>query len=135
MGGTKALDHSGGNLHLEIPSRMQVLEKRILAFPWNNFKFNRSFITDIIVNLIGFIPFGFVLIALLIRLGGIFEKHDVLIVVALCFLVSFALEIFQAGMPSRSSHMLDLFSNTLGGLTGAIIYRFFNRRAYGKVKG
>jgi hypothetical protein len=135
MGGTRALDHSGGNLHLEIPSRMQVLEKRILALPWNNFKFNRSFITDIIVNLIGFIPFGFVLIALLIRLGGIFEKHDVLIVVALCFLVSFALEIFQAWMPSRSSHMLDLFSNTLGSLTGAIIYRFFNRRAYGKVKG
>jgi glycopeptide antibiotics resistance protein len=134
-GGTRALDHAGSGHHLEIPSRIQIFERNILALPWKEFRFKRSFFLDIIINLVGFIPFGFVLIALLIRLGGIFEKHDVFITVALCFMVSLSIEILQSWIPSRSSHMLDLLLNTLGGLTGAIIYRFFYRWAYGKVKG
>ncbi len=125
--GTRALNHAGGNLHLEIPSRMQVLEKRILAPPWKDFKFNRSFITDIIINLFGFIPFGFILFATLIRLGGAFEKHGVIITVAFCFSVSFAIEILQAWIPSRNSHIQDLLLNTLGAWIGAIGYGFFGR--------
>ena len=130
MEGIRALDHSGGNFHLEIPSRMQLLEKEILVPPWNNYNFNRSFIVDIILNLVGFIPFGFVLFATFIRLGGAFEKHGVLITVAFCFSVSFSIEILQAWIPSRSSSMLDLLLNSLGGWTGAYAYRFF-----GKVQG
>ena len=103
---------------------MQVLEKIILAPPWENFKFNRSFVTDIILNLIGFMPFGFILFATLIRLDGAFEKHGVLISVAFCLLVSIALEVLQAWIPSRKSHLLDLLLNTLGGLSGAIICKF-----------
>jgi len=132
MGGTRALDHSGAKRDLEIPARMQVLEKKILAVPWSNFNFNRSFIIDTLVNLIGFIPFAFILSATLIRVGGAFEKHGVLITVAFCFLVSLALEILQAWMPSRSSSMLDLVLNTLGGWTGAFAYRFFSRPFWAK---
>lgn len=127
MGGTRALDQSGGNRHLEIPSMMQVLEKIMLAPPWKEFKFNRNFVTDTIVNLVGFIPFGFILFAVFIRLGGAFEKHGVLITVAFCFSVSFALEILQAWIPSRSSTMLDLALNTLGAWLGTQTYRFFGK--------
>jgi hypothetical protein len=130
--GTRALDHSGANLNLEIPSRMQVLETRILAPPWNNFNFNRGFIMDAIINLIGFIPFAFILSAILVGAGGALEKRAVLITVAFCFLVSLTLEILQAWMPSRSSSLLDLMLNTIGGWTGAFIYRFFSRPAWGK---
>jgi hypothetical protein len=128
--GTRVLNHAGGNLHLEIPSRMRVLERRILALPWKGFGFNRNFIADIIINLFGFMPFGFILFATLTRLGGAFEKHGVLITVAFCFSASFAIEILQAWIPSRSSSMLDLLLNTLGAWAGAISYRFI-----GKVKG
>ena len=114
---------------------MQVLEKKILAPPWNNYSFNISFIVDTIVNLIGFIPFGFILFATLIRVGGAFEKHGVLMTVAFCFLVSLALEILQAWMPSRSSSMLDLVLNTLGGWMGAFTCRFFSRPIRGKERG
>jgi len=128
--GTAALDHAGGNLHLEIPSRMKVLEKRVLAPPWQGFGFNRSFIADMIINYFGFIPFGFILFATLIRFGGAFEKHGVLMTVAFCFSVSLALEILQAWIPSRDSHMRDLLLNTLGGWSGVMSYRFIQ-----KVKG
>ena len=128
--GTAALDHAGGNLHLEIPSRMRVLEKRVLAPPWKGFGFSRSLIADMVINYFGFIPFGFILFATLIRFGETFEKHGVLITVAFCFSVSLALEIVQAWIPSRSSHMMDLLLNTLGGWSGVISYRFIQ-----KIKG
>ncbi len=135
MGGTRALDHSGGNRNLEIPSKMQVLKKKILARPWHNFNFNRDFIIDTIINLIGFIPFAFILSATLIRVGGAFEKHAVLMTVAFCFFVSLSLEILQAWMPSRSSSMQDLVLNTLGGWMGALTHRFFSRPIRGKERG
>ena len=130
--GLRALDHAGGNHHLEIPLKMQILERDILSLPWSTLKFNRSFIKDIVLNLLGFIPFGFVLSATLIKLGGTFEKNDVLITVVLCFTLSFIIEIVQAWIPSRSSHMLDLILNTLGALIGALVYRFFIVRIYSK---
>ena len=73
-----------------------------------------------------FIPFGFVLSATLIKLGGTFEKNDVLITVVLCFTLSLFIEIVQAWIPSRSSSMLDLILNTLGALIGAIILSFLS---------
>lgn len=130
--GLRALDHAGGNHHLEIPLKMQILEREILSLPWSTLKFNRSFIKDIVLNLLGFIPFGFVLSATLIKLGGTFEKNDVLITVVLCFTLSLIIEIVQAWIPSRTSHMLDLILNTLGALIGTIIYRFFIVRIYSK---
>jgi len=34
--GTQALDQSGNGAHLEIPQKMQVLQKRFLSVPWHN---------------------------------------------------------------------------------------------------
>ena len=130
-GGTRALDHSGGKHHLGIPLWIHIIKKDFLAPPWVNFIFDRSFLLDVIVNSIGFIPFAFVLSATLIRVGAL-EKQAVLITIAFCFMVSLALEILQAWMPSRSSSMLDLGLNTLGACMGAFTYRFFNRTAYEK---
>jgi hypothetical protein len=134
-GGTSVLDHSGGNHHLGIPLWMHIIKKDFLAPPWGNFTFDRSFILDAIVNLIGFIPFAFILSATLIRAGGALEKHAVLITIAFCFVVSFALEIIQAWMPSRDSSMLDLVLNTLGGCIGAFTCRFIHRPAYKRERG
>ena len=125
--GTRVFDHSGGNRHLEIPPLMQALKKEILAPPWNDFNFSGDFIGDTILNLIGFIPFGFILSVTLMRAGGAFGKNAVLITVAFCFLISLSIEILQAWMPSRTSSMRDLILNTLGAWVGAFTYRFFSR--------
>ena len=130
--GLRALDHAGGNHHLEIPSKMQILEREILSPTWSLFKLNRSFIKDFVLNLVGFIPFGFILSATLFKFGGTFEKNNVLITVVLCFTLSLIIEILQAWIPSRSSHMLDLILNTLGAFMGTIIYRFFFVRIHRK---
>lgn len=123
MEGLIALDHSGGGYHLQIPLRMHVFERQILNLPSIEFTAQSSFIRDILINLFGFMPFGFVLFATLIRFGGLLERHPVLFTAATCLFVSLTIEIFQAWIPSRSSHLLDLVFNTLGGWVGALIGR------------
>ncbi len=123
--GVRAIDHAGGKHPIEIPSRMRIFKKKILSPALSEFKFNKSMNEDNIINLLGFIPFGFILAATLIRFGGILEKHYLLIAVSFCFIISLSIEISQAWLPSRSSSILDLIFNTLGALIGAIILRFF----------
>jgi VanZ family protein len=129
MEGTRVLDHAGRNRDLEIPLRMQVLKRESLAPPRYNFTFSIFFIKDTIINFVGFIPFGFILVATLLRYGAAIKKHAFLITVVFCFFVSFSLEILQAWIPSRSSSMLDLVLNTLGGFAGTMLYRFFRRKS------
>jgi len=119
--GKRAFDHGEGKLHLEIPPRMHALEKIILSPPWIGLKLNRNCFIDIILNIIGFIPLGFVLSATLIEINGTSKKRVVLMTVALCFIISLTIEIVQAWVPFRFSSMLDLMSNTSGSLIGALI--------------
>jgi VanZ family protein len=119
--GIRAVDQAGGNHHLEIPLKMHTLKREILTPARSISKFNRSFVKDIVLNLMGFIPLGLVLSITFIKLGGTFKKNNILISVGLCFTLSLAIEIAQAWIPSRSSHMLDLILNTLGGLIGTLI--------------
>jgi len=110
-------------LNFEIPSRMQILDKKVLSLTWDRFNFNSRFIRDIIINLIGFIPLGFFLNATFVKAGGSFERHGVLITVVLCITVSLAIKTLQAWMPSRSSDCLDFVLNTLGALLGVMLVK------------
>lgn len=131
--GVRAVDHAGGKHPLEIPVKMRILKKKILSSEWTGFKFSRSLSEDNILNLFGFIPFGFIFAATLIKFGGPLEKHYFLITILFCFTVSLVIEILQAWLPSRSSSMPDLILNTLGALIGAIILRFLMVSNHGKI--
>ena len=120
--GEKVFDHSGDNHDLEIPKKLTILESKILT--WKGFGFSKNYIQDVIINIAGFIPLGFVFLAILFGIGGTIGKHGVLLTVSLCFTLSLFIEIFQAWVPLRSSSMLDLISNTLGAFIGTKIYRF-----------
>jgi hypothetical protein len=125
--GERAFDQAGGNHHLEIPLKMKILKRQILVAPWYRVKLNKSFIQDIILNIIGFIPFGFFLSAIFLSIGGFVEKHSCLTTILLCLVISLFIEIAQAWMPSRSSQMLDVILNTLGAFLGVMFYRFYLR--------
>ena len=127
-GGEMAFDHGEGEHHLEIPSRMKILKREILVAPWHRIKLNRSFVQDIVINILGFIPFGFFLAATLLSTGGFVGKHSFIITVLLCLVISLIIEIAQAWMPSRSSDTLDVILNTLGASIGAMLYRFSSLR-------
>ncbi len=134
-GGNTALDHSGNNHPLNIPSKMSVLDRKILATEWKRLELNSRSLQDMVVNLIGFIPLGFVLLATFYKAGAYSKKHGFLITIAICFTVSLAIEILQAWIPSRSSDSLDLMLNTLGGFLGAKFSYYIMKGSRHKVKG
>jgi VanZ family protein len=120
--GTRVQDLSGNGVHLMISQKMHVLQKRILSMPtWYNLEFNRSFFTDVLVNLLGFIPLGFVLSAVLGGYKGQLDKDMMVLSVLLCFLLSLGIEITQAWIPSRNSSLHDLVLNTAGGWLGVVM--------------
>lgn len=113
--GASVSNHAGDNHHLKIPSRMPILKKAILSAPLKGFKFDNRGAEDIVLNLAGFIPLGFIFAATFVRAGS---KHSILITVALCFTLSLFIEIIQAWLPSRSSSQMDLICNTTGSVIG-----------------
>jgi hypothetical protein len=117
--GTEAIDSVTGIQKLNIPTRFYIPEKRFLSLPWQDFEANKNFFSDFIINLLGFIPLGFVLCALFIQSGVVFQKNALIFSVVLCFLISLSIEIAQAWIPSRSSQGLDLMLNTIGAWIGA----------------
>jgi VanZ family protein len=126
--GTRAIDHAGGNRHLNMPPTTKVLERRFLLPPRNGIDVDTLISKDVIINLMGFGPLGFVLCATMAKFRGIFRKYDVLIALVVCFGVSLIIEIAQAWIPSRNSDLLDLVFNTIGGLIGAVAYLTISNR-------
>ena len=116
--GTRVPDHAGGDHYLKIPSRMPIFEKEFLSSPWKGFKLDKGGIEDTVLNLVGFIPLGFVFS---LTLGGAFKKKAPYITLFLCILVSLIIETVQAWMPSRSSSQLDLMCNTAGAVIGIFV--------------
>jgi len=125
--GSEAIDHGPGNHHLKIPRHMQILKREILAPPWQGAELSRSFIIDIVLNLVGFIPAAFILNLLFVNISGSIGKYSAVTTILLCFFISLFIEIAQAWMPSRSSQMLDLILNTFGAFFGVMLCRSFLR--------
>ena len=82
-------------------------------------------IQDMVLNLLGFMPLGFLLCATVIRSGKAFERRYWWIAFGLAFIFSLSLEIAQAWIPSRDSSLLDLMLNTLGAAAGGWLFSVF----------
>ena len=120
---SRVLDHSGQNNHVYIPEKMKWLKKKFLHLSNEN-GLSSWMDQDGMLNLVGFIPLGFILSAILTRSQGIIRKHYILIAISIGFLTSLSIEVIQSWIPTRSSDISDLILNTFGAMIGAIIYAF-----------
>lgn len=118
----------GNGLDLIVPDKMTILQRKLLTWP----KFTRlglkSISTDILVNVAGFMPLGFILFAAMVLLDGIGDRTGMFITIMIAFLFSLTIEIAQAWIPSRDSSILDLTLNTLGSGAGALLFYLTGRR-------
>ena len=114
----KIADHGSAGAHLEIPPRMHVIKKRFLVADWHKTTKNDGFFQDAVINLLGFVPLGFVFTFTFSKAGSGLGKHAVLLTAASGVTVSLVIEILQAWIPTRSSDAFDLFFNTMGVLIG-----------------
>ena len=109
-------NRSGSAPNLLIPKEFRVLNKMTLS---PNVNISRSDLDDIMVNILGFAPFGFFLSAYLQQARHLGKIRSMLLTIALGGITSLAIELLQVYLPSRDSSLLDVIDNTLGTILGA----------------
>jgi hypothetical protein len=115
-------DGTGSSPDLYIPETFKILHKKLLTAPWEEFSLDRSYAWDILVNVGGFVPFGFFFCAFF-TWDGKRNRAVVATIVLGCF-TSLTIELLQMFIPSRSSGVTDIITNTLGTVLGVILCRW-----------
>lgn len=114
--GSKIPSTAGFSNPLYIPPHL-VFSQKVLAKP-NIYRVNAG---DVILNIIGFIPFGFVLAFSLKRIRNWSPARACLVTIFLGAMISLGIELLLAYLPTRDSSQLDLICNTLGTVLGVVI--------------
>src|SRR5262249_26311481 len=81
---------------------------------------------DAFLNVLGFVPFGFLLCAWLCNTR--LARPAVLYSFYAGLLFSFLIELIQGYIPQRDSGFNDVITNSLGALLGAFLLRVLNRK-------
>jgi len=122
-------EHAGRVIHNQVPSgtdlyipdRYLVLDQAFLRPFWEEFRPAWSYWEYVLINIAGFIPFGFLFCAYFSLAGRI--KRPALVTILLGFAVSLTIESLQAFLPTRDSGTTDVITNTLGTCFGVWLYR------------
>jgi glycopeptide antibiotics resistance protein len=88
-----------------------------------------SDLDDIVINILGFMPFGFIVYRYrrLAKPDG--RAWNVVWAVCVGATLSLAIELTQVWLPNRDSSATDLFCNTLGTFLGALVARKVQSKA------
>lgn len=114
-------------IDLEIPERYSLVHQIFLRPFWHEYQPGWSYWQDILINILGLMPLGFVFYAYWTVARPL--KHAALVTALLGFAVSLTIEVSQSFIPTRDSGTTDLFTNTLGTFLGAQLYRWSVARA------
>ena len=123
-------EHQGNVAHnkidstnnLVIPDRYYALHPPVLASVAHDYQPGWDYWHDIGVNVVGFIPCGFLFTVLLSQVRII--KHPAVTTISIGLLISLTIEVVQAFLPTRSSGVTDLITNTFGTGVGVAIYHW-----------
>ena len=120
-GGNVIHNELPGGVDLEIPEKFVVVDQVRFESPVSEFRIDQSYFKDAIINVLGFIPLGFLFC---LYFGGVRGmKHAGLLAIMVGALVSLTIESAQAFLPTRYSGVTDLITNTVGTAVGVVVYR------------
>ncbi len=94
--------------------------RRFLSAPWPRY----ITLEDVLINIAAYAPLGFLLARALMRRIG--NPRAVLLAAVLASLTSMAMETVQMFMPSRVASNVDVLTNSIGGLIGALAAPLFS---------
>lgn len=107
---------------LEIPRRFSVPYKPFLQPPEKHFEANWYYLHDVLLNIAGFVPVGFIFYTYWREARN--RRQAILYATLTGALLSFVIEVLQAYVPQRDSGMTDIITNTLGTALGAMLARW-----------
>lgn len=115
-------EHMGTVVHNQIPSGidLQIPEQFTLLHPMVLGRPSLRDQQDILVNIVGFIPFGLFFRAYF-SIRQI--QRPAMAVIVLGGMVSLTIESLQVFLPTRGSDMTDVITNVLGTVVGVMLYR------------
>jgi VanZ family protein len=108
---------------LVIPERYSVAGKMFLEGPLDEYEPTWTYFKSVLINIAGFVPFGFLWYAYLSSSFGL-RRTAALISVLLGSTLSLAMEILQGFLPTRNSGVTDIITNTAGTSFGVAMYVF-----------
>lgn len=135
-------EHAGKVVHnavfagidLYIPERFSLWHQVFLKPFWKEYKPTWAYYRDLLMNVFGFAPLGFFFYAYWSSIKP--QKSVAFFTVILGLAVSLIIEIGQSYLPTRSSGMTDLITNTFGTFLGVKLYKLSNiRKALAKALG
>lgn len=112
---------------LAIPSTFKPLERTILRPLWQDFGWSWPLVSDVAVNIAGFIPLGFFFPLFLCRSTQLRQRFLFAVVLLAGFGLSLAIELTQVYLPTRNSQSADLVCNIAGTILGLMIFCIFHR--------
>ncbi len=112
-------DYGTSGIDLQIPERYVVVLQLLLENPLRAFEPNRGYVEDLVINLVGFAPFGVTLYAFLFACGR--RRYVGSTVVIAGLLASLTIETLQSYLPTRDSDLTDVLTNTLGTCLGVYL--------------
>ncbi len=119
--GNSVRNQADSETDLLIPEHFFVLHEQFLEKPSDEFQPTWSYWKNVGVNVVGFIPLGFLFYAFFSRLQN--SRNATAITIIFGFAVSLSIEVLQAFLPTRDSGMTDLITNTLGTAIGVMVFR------------
>jgi hypothetical protein len=123
-GGRVAHNRLDPSTDLQVPIYYFVLHPRFLTPVWDRYRFGWppwSYWQDVLLNIAGFVPAGFVLVNYLSVARA--AKHPALAAILVGFALSLSIECLQWFLPTRDSDMTDVMTNTFGTILGVALYR------------
>ena len=104
-----------------IPGVFQPVHRDLLIPPWKDLSYNRPDYSDIAINVLGFLPFGFCFF--LYRHARRPQRlvTNALLVVLAGVAISLTIEVIQAWLPNRTSSLNDFITDTAGTLLGVAL--------------
>ena len=115
-------DHGTSRVDLYIPEKYTILHEKLLEPAWREFDLRWGYWKRALINVFGFIPFGFFFCAYLSLTKPL--NRAAVATVGLGLTVSLTIEVLQAYLPTRDSGTTDLITNTLGTALGVMLYRW-----------
>jgi VanZ family protein len=123
-GGEWIRNHSSDRNHLLIPATFQPFHRTILGIPQREYWFTYSNAKDVIINILGFVPFGFFFAGWLRKKKKLPERRVLAVSLLLGFCLSMTIEFAQGYLPTRDSSLLDVTNNTLGTAAGFLLLKY-----------